>query len=484
MSDDSSTGTGKGQYLRIASPSLPARTNTEDLFQQDDDMNPRRYETWTIPEQSKKEAAENKRQRREARAVVRQRRQAENDFVKQAQQEAEAAIRQKLDRLTDERDAALYLAETATYERDVLGGECTALRKDSEQLRRLMKALMDKDDESEERDKVTPLPQTPAGNLPTTYDLRHRPNRRPPPSPLPPPTPTVPRSPVPWTPTTPISEWDRRQIVSEARRVLRDGGPGAPPTTPAFPPDPAARRPISLAYRIDTIRAPLGYGLVMTTMDILWSLGLILWRQKSNIQDVARWLWHFLTSFRCFRWLAASSRLWKPRKRKSVAAASAVVRDATTLVLRSSNTQLGHPHLPHPLVVHKPFPRDAFAELVICIVVIVAALAALAAIVERNLWLTANGDDTSSDGEVQRRFMYAYVLRHRKDTETCEAYPRSIGFGPYHICGCIGTGIDLRLLLVPFAHLCVLAWQWLKRFGDMASAWAASILLKLLFSPL
>ncbi|CAK7225281.1 hypothetical protein SCUCBS95973_005811 [Sporothrix curviconia] len=501
-------------YLRIASPSLPPRVTREDVSRQTNDLNPRRHETWMIPEQSRKEAAENKMQRREARAIARQEKAARNEIMKQAQREAEIAVRRHLANLTDERDAALYLAETATYERDDMSDQCAALRKDSEQLRRLMKALVDKEsevfaaiqgckdenaakesldnkkddkkdgqedgneasnEEAEQRDKVMPLPLTPAGNLPTS-ELRHR-SSRPPRSPLPLSLPMAPKSPVPWTPTTPISEWDRRHIVSEARRVLREGGPEAPPTTPAFPPTPSRRRPItdlSLAYRIDTIRAPLGYGFLMTAMDVVYSLGLITWRQKNNLVDVVRWLWYYCMAWRCFGWLAAlwtnlqqlAWRVMLLRKVKDKSSTAPAVRDTTALALRSRDTQLGRSHPPRALGPRR-FPRDAFAELVIGSLIILAGFVAAAAIMERNLWLLANSDDTGRSGEVQRRFMYTYVLRHHMDTDTCETFPSGIGYGPYHVCGCVGTGVDLRMLLVPVLYFWVLTWEWLNGYQQM-----------------
>ncbi|CAK7268111.1 hypothetical protein SEPCBS57363_002930 [Sporothrix epigloea] len=452
-------------YLSIASPSLPVRGKQDYFFGQNGELDPRRYETRPIPEQPMEEAAETKKQRREAKALAKKERQVRSKLSKQMKKEAVAVLQSHFTTMTDERDAALF-------ERDEQRNMCDALRKENEQLtwkkakfdnllllpdalskelanvaneeaeeakeaketKKSKKTKKTKDTDvgmkhrsetgsgrAEQRDRVLPLSPVPTGRLPMK-EPRHQFSRQPT-TPLPPTMPNTPRSPFPWTPAAPVSDWDRWQIINGFQHALCEKVPQTPPSTPAFLPIHSARRvfpaAISVAYRIDPIRPPLGTGICLSALDVLLAVWLIIWRQIENFFEVLRWARFALLERIYFVSMVVISNSWirlrqsvsKRARRELLTALTPAIRSPTSLAFRSRVTQLGQLYTPSTLTSAVRFPRDAMAELVLCTLVILvmatSIVAVLAAVTERNLWLSANGY-----GEQQQWFWYYYIKRH------------------------------------------------------------------------
>ncbi|CAK7568279.1 MAG: hypothetical protein SEPTF4163_006266 [Sporothrix epigloea] len=501
-------------YLSIASPSLPVRSKQADLFSQNDSLDPRRYETHPVPEQPEEEAAENKKQRREAKEIAKGERQARSKLIKQRQKEADADAQMRLATLTDGLVAALYVAETAVYEREELRDECDALRRENKQLTRkienfdksplppdalskeLAKVANEEAEKSKEtkrtddgikhgsetgskrtkpRDRVLPLSPVPTGRLPMK-GLGHQLSRQPT-TPLPPTMPNTPRTPLPWTPTAPVSDWNRWQIIDEIQHALCEKVPRTPPSTLAFLPIPSARRffpaAIGVAYCTDTIRPPLGTGICLSALDVLLAVWLNIWRQIDNVFQVLRWAKFSLLERNYFVSMVVISSPWswlrqlvsKQGRRELPTALTPAIRSPTSLAFRSRVTQLGQLYTPSTLSSAVRFPRDAMAELVVSALVILvmatSIVAVLAAVTERNFWQSANGN-----GEPQQWFMYHYQPEFSRNTGKYELSHSSLAGGPYQICGCVYTVVDLRMIKMLFGYLWVL---FRAQFADVVS---------------
>ncbi|CAK7203796.1 hypothetical protein SEUCBS139899_006544 [Sporothrix eucalyptigena] len=460
----------EAEFFKIPSPSLPTRMNQDDLFPDaKDEINTRRYETFSIKEKSKEEEAENKRLRREARAVDMERRKAHKMVQLQARKSAEAAIQKQLADLENERDAALYLAETAVYARDELEDEKEALLKDGENLRRLVKALMGKGEiaDPEERDRIKERVE----------DERDK-------QVAPPAT----------NPNTP--EAIRQRILDEAERIVREGPPQQRPQQPS-----AVMMNLTYAqvttrvtYQIHKMRAPLVYGFIMSVVDIVYALLLMIWRQKQNIFLVLQWLafallgqvYFELVDYLPMIWSLLHQRLlgllpWQKTSSHQEeyttggATPTGLLIPGAAANLPSRNNQLDRFRLRPPQKRLIRFPRDALAELTLFACSLLAGLAAIAAVTERNLWLDANGGatDINSAAESQRRFLYGFVLQHREDTDSCDVWPATHPPGPYHVCGCVPTVIDPRMIFWTSQYFTELAMDRFRDFVQLAGMWAS-----------
>ncbi|CAK7274846.1 hypothetical protein SEPCBS119000_006381 [Sporothrix epigloea] len=490
--DESSSATSSEEggaheldYLAIASPSLPAREKLADLLRQFHESNARRFETYTIIEQPAEEEALNRNQKREARAMARKNRQARAELVKEMRKEADADVQRRLATLTDERDVALQIAEKAVYEREDQRILCAALRKDSEQLHRMKDtlarlrlyvasihnnksaALPSKTPiTAEKTDRVLPFSPAVPNRLPMR-DFRQQ-LRSLPTTPLPLTMPNTPKSPWPLTPAVSVCDSDRGQTTNEVQHVPRERPPMAPPSTPAFASFPPAKRgfpaAVTVAYRIDTIRAPLGSGFWMTTLDVLFAIWLILARQAGNMSEVLRWVRYVLLELAHFalselvaapwKWLRQTVRRLSKKQAKSQSSTALVptARSTTSRVLWSRVIQHVQVITPSTRMPFVPFPRDAVAELILVAIsllfVSVCVVVVIAAATERKFWQTAN-----SFGKPQQWFTYFYLPRYRKDKGRFKSSSVSLLDEPYQVCGCVYTGVDLRMIQMLFGYL-------------------------------
>lgn len=362
---------------------------------------------------------------------------------------------------------------------------------------------------TEDKKSEADLTETdPLPDLPTAADLMGRASRRssrhfdrlsmPSDIPMPLLTPLAPTTPifpsVPPIPSTPMTKWDRQLLIDEVERILRATVPPPTPITQQFnqrppPPSPAPRRRSSTkkggaAYHIKKVRAPLGEGFLASFFDILLAILFLVTRQKSNSETVGSYIWYkyavptYLPLKKLV--LRMEGRLLSSRSQPQQTDRSANLPEGETILTgqpfvttpapfpttmasqhnKSSRTALASMYRHELRRAYFVFPRDAIAELFVFVFVTFAGFCLASAIRERNLWLDAN--NTATD---PAWYVY-YLRRHQQEMVSCTASPAtppSYGPGSHHICACLPTYVDPRMITWPLAYM----WNvWLDRAQD------------------